>query len=360
MTHYTLPPTRKKPLFANDSYDVQRYNTNDSIPRNDDKKDKQEYTYKGTQLHVSCYTDIDLGGQHETRQSTSGYLLFLNGALVHYHGRTERLIIASTAAGEYIAMSRGQAACQFLTRVLQFYGNTNIQSHLYTDNQAAEHIATQPNMNEHSRSIDLRHHAVRQAYLDRIIDIKGVKTTENPSDITTKYLPVPTHITHAQYLNINFPPIPQQTTPNKLRFTNNGTSISYRTNPLPSQRDSQTHRPTYLADSDGRCPPFNKTTAQTSYTSKTKSKTKILANNSSDATNTLSPIDQAEVSHGSEELSPHSNPANTPAQHETPKCANTVPFSTAPQTASPLLEPDHTGAYTCACTEPDSTAPDEP
>jgi hypothetical protein len=196
------------------------------------------------QLHVSCYTDIDLGGQHETRQSTGGYLLFINGALVHYHGLTERLIIASTAAGEYIAMSRGQAACQFLTRVLQFYGNTQIQSHLYTDNQAAEHIATQPNMNEHSRSIDIRHHAVRQAYLDRIIDVKGVKTTENPSDITTKYLPAPTHITHAQYLNIHFPSISPQTTPNKLRFTNNGTTLSYRSKPLPSQRAPQNHRST--------------------------------------------------------------------------------------------------------------------
>jgi hypothetical protein len=41
---------------------------------------------------------------------------------------------------------------------------TNIY-HLYTDNRAAEHIATQPTMNEYSRAIDTRHHAIRQDYI---------------------------------------------------------------------------------------------------------------------------------------------------------------------------------------------------
>jgi hypothetical protein len=44
--------------------------------------------------------DIDLAGQVETRQSTSGYVIYLNGVLVHYRVATERLIIQSTAAGE--------------------------------------------------------------------------------------------------------------------------------------------------------------------------------------------------------------------------------------------------------------------
>jgi hypothetical protein len=112
-------------------------------------------------------------------------------------GRTERVIIASTAAGEYIALSRGHAACKFLKTIMQFYGHIDVKAYLYTDNQSAEHIATQPNMNEHSRSIDIRHHAVRQDYLEGNVDVGGVRTDANPSDILTKYLPAPTHITHA-------------------------------------------------------------------------------------------------------------------------------------------------------------------
>ncbi len=114
-----------------------------------------------TQITVTCQTDIDLAEQVESRQSTSGYVIYLHGALVHYRAATERIIIQSTAAGEYIALSRGNTATKFVRDVLKFYGNTQHIYFLYTYNQAAEHIATQPNMNEHSRSIDIRHHAIR-------------------------------------------------------------------------------------------------------------------------------------------------------------------------------------------------------
>jgi hypothetical protein len=205
MTNFQLPPTRKKPGLSNTYYEVDSYNLTDAIPHHDDTDITQKYRYKGPQFTITCYTNIDLAGQKETRQSTSGYLLFLNGALVYWHGRTERLIIESTSAGEYIALSRGHAASQFLSTILQFYGNKQAKYNLFTDNQSAEHIATQPNMNEHSRSIETRHHKVRQDYLDGKVEVMGVKTTENPSDIMTKFLPAPTHQQHSQHLHFNIP-----------------------------------------------------------------------------------------------------------------------------------------------------------
>ena len=43
-----------------------------------------------------------------------------------------------------MALNRGNTTAKFIRDVLQFYGNTTNIYHLYTDNQAAEHIATQP------------------------------------------------------------------------------------------------------------------------------------------------------------------------------------------------------------------------
>ena len=83
-----------------------------------------------------------------------------------------------------------------------FYGNGKPNYFLFTDNQAAEHIATQPNMNDHSRSIDIRHHAIRQDYIDGEMRIGGVGTQDNTSDILTKYLQPPLHIKHTKELNI--------------------------------------------------------------------------------------------------------------------------------------------------------------
>jgi hypothetical protein len=69
------------------------------------------YEYnKERPLILTCLTDIDLGGQLPTRQSTSGYLLFLNGVLFRWSGRTEKLVMTATAAGEYVALSRGNQA----------------------------------------------------------------------------------------------------------------------------------------------------------------------------------------------------------------------------------------------------------
>jgi hypothetical protein len=191
-------------------------------------------------MTITSHTDIDLAGQHETRQSTSGLTMYLNGVLIHWHGRTERLIISSTAAGEYIAMSRGDAAGNFMQTVRQFYGNEHRPFYLYTDNQAAEPIATQSTMNEHSRSIDVHHTpSVRIAYLDRKVMIMEVRTDANPSDVLTKFLPAPTHMRHASSLNITFAPthtnmlaptpiLPTQTTSNNFTYTQNGNQITTR------------------------------------------------------------------------------------------------------------------------------------
>jgi hypothetical protein len=69
-------------------------------------------------------------------------MLFLCGQLVHLLAFTEKIIIQNTAAGEYIALSRGNVACKHVRDLLKFYENTSQIYYLYTDNQAAEHLAT--------------------------------------------------------------------------------------------------------------------------------------------------------------------------------------------------------------------------
>jgi hypothetical protein len=130
---------------------------------------------------------------------------YLNGIiLVHWRGRTrtERLIVHTTAAGEYMALSRGNATVKYIRDIMIFYGNTNNIYHLYTDNQAAEHIATQPNMNDHSRSIDIRIHGIRQDYLDNAMRIGGVASGDNTTDILTKNLQPHLHQKHCTHLHI--------------------------------------------------------------------------------------------------------------------------------------------------------------
>jgi hypothetical protein len=139
-------------------------------------------------------TDIDLAEQIETRQSTSGTMHYLNG--------------------EYIALSRGNTTAKYIRDIMVFFWNAHFIYYLYTDNQAAEHIATQPNMNDHRRSIDIRIHGIRQDYLDESMRIGGVASTDNTSDILTKNLQPHLHQKHCTQLHI-------ATHSNKYKATNN-------------------------------------------------------------------------------------------------------------------------------------------
>ena len=207
MTGYTPPKTRKKPTDGETDYETTHYNIDDGIVHTDEEHQTQEYKHTGEQLTLTCQTDIDLAGQPDTRQSTSSYILYLNGALFHWRAHTEKLIIKATASGEYIALSRGNQACKHTRDLLKFFGNTHHIYYLYTDNQAAEHLATQPNMNDHARSIDIRHHEIKQDYVQNNMRIGGVSSANNTADILTKTLQPPIHAKHCARLHILNPTI---------------------------------------------------------------------------------------------------------------------------------------------------------
>ena len=201
MIAFKPPATRKKPTDVTDDYDVS-YNTTDDVIHEDEKMQQQEYIHTGPTMSLMVKTDCDLAGQTETRQTTTSLMVWVSGALVHWRAHTERIIIPSTAAGEYVALSKGNTTAKFIRDVLRFYGNKDSNYFLLTDNQAAEHIATQPTMNEHSRSIDTRHHAIRQDYMNGEMRIGGVASQDNESDIMTKYLQPPLHVKHTRALHI--------------------------------------------------------------------------------------------------------------------------------------------------------------
>ena len=84
MLNYQPPKTRKKPTDIINPYVSDTYCSTDGIINDDEIPVAKGYEYiKEKPLVLTCLTDIDLGGQLPTRQSTSGYLLFLNGVLFH-------------------------------------------------------------------------------------------------------------------------------------------------------------------------------------------------------------------------------------------------------------------------------------
>jgi hypothetical protein len=74
-------------------------------------------------------------------------------------------------------------------------------------------------MNDHSRSIDIRIHGIRQDYLDNAMRIGGVASEDNTSDILTKNLQPHLHQKHCQQLHITKQRKQKNDTQNALTLT---------------------------------------------------------------------------------------------------------------------------------------------
>ena len=138
------------------------------------------------------------------------------------------------------------------------FGNTQHVYHLYTDNQAAEHLATQPNMNDHSRSIDIKHHGIKQDYLQDNMRIGGVASLDNTSDILTKNLQPPLHAKHCSQLHILTPVVTNHTN----LLTNNVASVkskNKRAKPHHVHPQTKATKPTPSVSLTDTCTKSNRT-----------------------------------------------------------------------------------------------------
>jgi hypothetical protein len=140
-------------------------------------------------------------------------------------------------AGEYISLSRGNEACKHVKNLLRYFGNTTNLYYLYTDSQSAEHLATQPNMTDAARAIDIRHHEIKQDYLMNNMRIGGVSSKQNTSDILTKSLQPPIHAIHCSRLHILTPTI----TTHSNTITNNMVFATLKHPISPPNKPSPTH-----------------------------------------------------------------------------------------------------------------------
>ena len=155
MLQYTPPPTRKKPGDADpEIYNMMKdYNLDDGVAQPDQQEMQQDYVHDGHQITLVIESDTDLGGQVETRQSTSGVIAHLDGEIVHWLAKTERMVFNGTTKAECVGLTRANALGKHITVILEFFGNKMGREYLaYCDNQAAEHLATQPNMCESGRA----------------------------------------------------------------------------------------------------------------------------------------------------------------------------------------------------------------
>jgi len=136
------------------------------------------------------YSDANWAGDLEDRRSTTGNLFIVAGAPVSWLSKKQPTVALSTSEAEYMALSSATQEAVWLRRLMADLGLGDTgATRILEDNQGAIALAKNPVSHSRTKHIDIRHHFIREAVEDDIVEIEYCPTKEMLADILTKPLP---------------------------------------------------------------------------------------------------------------------------------------------------------------------------
>ncbi|KAM0952651.1 putative RNA-directed DNA polymerase [Dioscorea sansibarensis] len=141
----------------------------------------------GSSLKLQAYSDADWADRPDARKSTTGWCMFLGGALISWKCKKQNYLSKSSTEAEYRTMT---AACSEIIRLhglLTELGFSKIQpTPLHADNTSAIQIAANPVYHECTKHIEVDCHSIREAYDHQVLTLPHISTTLQIADIFTK------------------------------------------------------------------------------------------------------------------------------------------------------------------------------
>jgi hypothetical protein len=138
-------------------------------------------------MHIEGWCDSDFAGDKDKRLSTSGIMIFLNGALISWRSKGQRNVTLSSTEAEYVALADLCCEILFVRMILENIGKTiHYPITIKIDNVGAMFLAENLTTSQRTKHIDIRHHFVKDLLQKEIIKLEFTKTLDNKSDIFTK------------------------------------------------------------------------------------------------------------------------------------------------------------------------------
>ena len=140
-------------------------------------------------MRISGYFDADHAGCLQTRRSTTGIIMFLNGTPVKWFSKRQSTIESSTYGSEIVA---GRIAVEFAIEMRYKLRMLGVRVEglciLYGNNNSMILNTTTPSSMIKKKHNSIAYHRVREGVAAGIVDIVHVESVSNLADILTKPL----------------------------------------------------------------------------------------------------------------------------------------------------------------------------
>ena len=147
---------------------------------------KLTYAPDGSKTRFSTFSDADFAGEHDSKRSTSGYVVKMGTGAVSWASRLQTIQTLSTTEAEYISAVAAAQEALWMRNLFTEMGFPIRACPLYIDNQSAIQVAKNPQHHGRMKHLDLRYYWLRHTVAAGVLSLHYLPTAEMPADCLTK------------------------------------------------------------------------------------------------------------------------------------------------------------------------------